>query len=918
MPESIIARASDELLATCDNEPIHVPEAIQPHGALLVLNLDTERFERASKNTLEFIGVAPEEILNTCFEKLFASNEEYCNALQELSQTSKVNRRAIQLPGPFQSLICEAHRTTDGLCVLELEQPSETPPRGLLSEHSTAGLSFLRHITSKNSSNAGLKHTLQCTADCVREITEYDRVMVYQLDKSGHGSVVAESKIESIEPFQGMHFPSTDIPKQARRLYITNRVRLLSNVNYAPIGLFPAGSSAVDENGPPPLDMSLCHLRSVSPVHVEYLQNMGVVATLVISIVIDDQLWGMLACHHYGPKHIDARMRNQCEQLAHTISISIQAEEQRELRNSAEASQELLSTLEERIGSDVNWLSRFIEEGEFLLSQMNANGAVLLSEGEQYRIGNVPYSGVVEKIRRHILDKAPGDTISVESLASENEAFASIGSDYCGCLMTIISHQPGIQMLWFRKEQRQTIHWSGDPTKSMVRDRSGVRLSPRKSFEKWCQVVDGRSLPWTLQDRFRAKAISQFVSSRKVEDASRQKSLFLATMSHEIRTPMAAIVGYVDVLCEENEAASPSPVFSEALGTIRRNGDQLLKVIDDILDLSQIEAGRLAVSRSDCSPGDILKKIEPTFFGTAKRNSLSFELKAIQQIPKTIFTDSNRLEQILHNLISNAIKFTSRGHISIEVNFSIENPASIEFRISDTGCGIQPVNVGKLFKPFAQEDNSLTRVHGGTGLGLVISKQLAKLLGGDLQLSSSTPGIGSTFSLRIATGIKSKPELEDLISPDGQKRSSNESDASPLPLLDFEILLAEDGLDNQRLITLLLRKAGAKVVLAENGQLAIDQMRSASLEKRNFDIVLMDMQMPVLDGYRATSQLRDMGFDVPVIALTAHAMTGDRERCLEAGCDDYITKPVDRSLLINTIYSHVTNHRGHNQLSHQI
>jgi PAS domain S-box-containing protein len=387
--------------------------------------------------------------------------------------------------------------------------------------------------------------------------------------------------------------------------------------------------------------------------------------------------------------------------------------------------------------------------------------------------------------------------------------------------------------------------------------------------------------------------------------ASQTKSEFLANMSHEIRTPMTAILGYADNLLDPQLADADR---LSAVHTIRRNGEHLLQIINDILDISKIEAERLVLERIRCSPIQILADIRSLMQVRADAHGLSLNIAFTGPIPETIETDPTRLKQILVNLVGNAIKFTERGsvHLVTEMCGDPAHPC-LRFDVVDTGIGMGERQLAQLFQPFVQADTSTTRRFGGTGLGLTIARRLAGLLGGDVSVESS-PGQGSRFSVTIATGpLDGVPLLPD---PAGALVAKPEpaagTPADDAAALTCRILLAEDGQDNQRLIAFVLRRAGAEVALVDNGQLAVDQALAAHATGRPFDLILMDMQMPVLDGYEATALLRQRGYTGPIIALTAHAMAGDRQKCLDAGCDDYATKPIDRQRLIQTIRRHVT------------
>ena len=409
--------------------------------------------------------------------------------------------------------------------------------------------------------------------------------------------------------------------------------------------------------------------------------------------------------------------------------------------------------------------------------------------------------------------------------------------------------------------------------------------------------------------------------ARELAQASKYKSEFLANMSHEIRTPMTAILGFSEMLQNEEENVLAPAQRRESFRAIERNGNYLLAILNDILDISKIESGKLQIENIDCSPGDVLSDVAHLMRERADDKGLSLEVEFDGPIPLHIQSDPTRLRQILINLIGNAIKFTEAGTIRVVARLldGDSDEPRMQWDVVDTGIGLSERQIGKLFQPFVQADTSITRKFGGTGLGLTISRRLAEMLGGGVGVRSVL-GEGSTFSVTVSTGplagVKMIDHLTEAKIPVEQNAQSAKADVR----LDCRMLLAEDGPDNQRLIGFILRQAGAEVTLADNGQQAVDMASAAKVEGRTFDVILMDMQMPVLDGYAATRKLRDAGYTAPIIALTAHAMKHDRQKCLDAGCNDYATKPIDRRKLIATVasYANKTQEAAHsaNKPSH--
>lgn len=377
------------------------------------------------------------------------------------------------------------------------------------------------------------------------------------------------------------------------------------------------------------------------------------------------------------------------------------------------------------------------------------------------------------------------------------------------------------------------------------------------------------------------------------EEANRAKSSFLANMSHEIRTPLGAVIGFSELIVNEHLSASDKV---NALEVIKRNGHLLSNIINDILDLSKVEAGKLELDKVEVPFTEVMKEIGSILNLEAIEKGLELTVTTEGPVPSMIYTDPLRLRQILVNLVGNAIKFTERGSVNVKVKLLQKGEGfTLAFVISDTGTGIDPDKASRLFAPFTQADASTTRKFGGTGLGLVLSRKLAQALGGDVELTSTTLGKGSTFTLTIDPG-SSGQLLFKSSTPAPEKNVLSIHPERPTDLNGMKILLVEDSRDNQQLIKRFLGFAGAVVDIANNGREGVE----AAL-KGEHALVLMDLQMPEMDGYEATRTLREAGFKKPILALTAHAMKEERERALSNGFDDHITKPIDQKALIKTL-----------------
>lgn len=398
----------------------------------------------------------------------------------------------------------------------------------------------------------------------------------------------------------------------------------------------------------------------------------------------------------------------------------------------------------------------------------------------------------------------------------------------------------------------------------------------------------------TLTDISELKRVEAELKKAKDEAdaASQAKTRFLANMSHEIRTPLGAVMGYSELLATPGLSPAQRDDF---IAKIKRNGCHLSSLIDDILDLSKVESGRLQVEAIDFSLRELLYDVISAVKYRVMEKAISIKVRSEGSVPARISSDPVRLKQVLTNLVSNAVKFTERGHIELTVETDVDDAGKrrLRFLVEDTGCGLTEVQAANLFEPFRQADSSTTRKYGGTGLGLALSRGLARALGGDLVLKHAHPGQGCCFVATVAlermSGEFIVNHLSDLEAPMTTSVVRDED----IRLDGIQVLLAEDAPDNQMLVSRFLKMAGATVDVAEDGRVALELAM-----KKKYDVILMDVQMPHVDGLEATSTLRRQGYSSPIVALTAHAMKEERDRTRSAGCDEHLTKPINRNALL--------------------
>ena len=484
-------------LNNCEREQIHLAASIQPHGALLVLSEPDFTIVQASANARDFLGAGADldgmplrKIGGNLWERVRPHLNDRIEAIPIAIRCHLADPSA-----PINALL---HHPRGGGLVLELESA------GPAADFSRPIEEALQTVLAAST----LQALCNQSADIFSKLTGYDRVVIYRFYEAGHGEVLSETKKPELEAFLGNRYPASDIPQIARRLYESNRVRLLADINYTPSPLVPKISPLTGED----LDMSLCFLRSSSPIHVQYLKNMGVAATLVVSLMVGGWLWGLISCHHYAPRFIHFEMRAVCELLAEVIATRIAALESFVQGQGELSVRRLEQRMVESISREGDWRGALFDSARSLLLPLNATGAALLYEGRIMTTGEVPGTEQIRQIGQWLEPKISGAIFATASLSAEHADFAAVIAVASGLVAAPVSGEPGEMLIWFRNERQRTVTWGGNPFKPMAIGDDPMDLSPRRSFAQWHQVVVGTSDPWSAADLTTARLIRASVT----------------------------------------------------------------------------------------------------------------------------------------------------------------------------------------------------------------------------------------------------------------------------------------------------------------------------------------------------------------------------------------------------------------------
>ncbi len=589
------------------------------------------------------------------------------------------------------------------------------------------------------------------TARVIRNMTGLERVIVYRFDAAGNGDVVAEEKVADwTQSFMGFRFPASDIPAQARALYARNRIRMVHNRDAEPVPLLSAVAGA------PPLDLSHAHLRTLSPVHLDYHRNMGVNASLSVSIMKGGQLWGLIVGHHRQPHAVPLAERTIVAAVADAFSLGLDATESAAERDSRAAHVELHARLLEQIAGAEDFVEA-LTRGPVTLTDLfyASSGVAVVNADAITTVGDAPPVGAVADLVSWLRRTMTDHVYATDSLSAVFPAFTPYRPKASGMLAILLGDERQHMIIWFRPEIEETISWGGDPRKTAATD--SAMVLPRKSFERWLEVKRGHSRPWPAWKIDIARSLRVALTdlilrqmrriaelNTRLEEGSRAKSEFLTHMSHELRTPLNAIIGFSEFLLE-SDGNPLTDRQRDFIRNIRASGAHLLELINDVLDLSKIEAGRFDLHDEEVDVAIAIGEVHSLQEHALVSAGLAFDASLPRPLP-LLRADRRSLRQMLLNLLSNAVKYTPKGgKIVVEVTRSEEGLA---VAVVDSGIGIAQEHHGMVLEPFRQVPSDQIRNRTGTGLGLPITRSLVEAHGGRLELVSA-PGQGTRITLHF-------------------------------------------------------------------------------------------------------------------------------------------------------------------------
>lgn len=727
-------------LSNCDREPIHIPGKIQSHGFLISISKDF-RINYCSENIKEFTDIDASKLLSEPVEYLetvvLNKMAGFIASLIDIAHTEDGFRPVNPYPvavgnGHFNLIICDSADQY----LLEFE------PAG--SDLEPAIDQSLGRTLSVILSDSKLPGLLEKTARHVRSLIDYDRVMVYKFHDDGHGEVVAESKSDDLDPWLGLHYPATDIPQQARELYKHNLVRLIADVHSVPSNILTHA-----EFSGQPLDLTTSTLRAVSPIHIQYLKNMGVASSFSVSLIHEGELWGLIACHNYTPRYIHYKQREASKLIGQVLSSALSFLEQEEGRLKNHQLSRAVEELTRYLLRYNNLEDALFNHDVTLLDAVDAAGVVLSYDNRFYKKGITPEDRFLKPLLEWLAENVQESIYSTNRLPSEYLPAEECKASASGILACRLSRELNEYIIWFKPELITTVSWAGDPDKPFeIAERGINNISPRKSFETWTETVRSTSAQWTSADRQSALEIKEevaFAISRKaneirllnerLKEAYDELDAFSYTISHDLKSPLTTIKSYSQLLRRSVKLEARDQTMIDG---ILNGADKMHSMIEEVLHYSK--AGQLKTQRAAVDMTSVLSDLKEQLLVANADASVVIELGSCPPL----YGDETMIRQVFSNLLGNAVKYSSKSESPRVSVYGERIGNEIHYRVEDNGIGIGIHDQKKIFNLFTR--SSEVGAYEGSGVGLAIVKKIMEKHGGRIWVESE-PGIGSAFTV---------------------------------------------------------------------------------------------------------------------------------------------------------------------------
>lgn len=704
-------------LTNCEKEPIHIPGRVQSHGFLIAVNSQSLTIDYVSENSKDFIAVEAKTLLGQTlmqFGNLIGLNDghDQLTPLLKLGNIKNgfetINPYPVQFNGADYYLIVSV---SGPLYLLEFE-----PVTLEYDLQNQIGRSVSEILTGRN-----LHSLLHNTAKEIKDIIHYDRVMIYKFLEDGHGKVIAEVKNEDLEPFYGLHYPASDIPKQARELYKLNYTRIIADVN-------TESAAILTHQQDIPVDLTNSVLRAVSPIHIQYLKNMGVASSFSISLIAHGELWGLIACHNYSPKFIDYKAREAAKLIGKIVSSALEYREEEELSEQNNNYQLAINLLNLHLAKDEDLVSALTRQEYTIKDVIGATGVAIVFENEITTVGQTPDEDQLKELFTWLkvtMEDAVYYTHRLPEVFQPAKAYKQTGSGIIACMIAKDLHE---MIVWFRPEQITSINWAGNPDKPAVIAADGLmNLSPRNSFEIFSELVENTALKWTKTEvsnvmKLREKIISAIskkageirLLNERLKRAYEELDTFSYTVSHDLRTPLTSIKSYTELVLATNKSLDEQG--RKLLGRVVAGADKMNFLISEILKLARV--GRAETELVSLDMDRLVRENAAEVVSALKAEQLNITFGELPSITGTYAL----ISQVFANLISNAVKYSAGTANPVVHVEGVEEEDEIIYKVQDNGIGIQVDHHDKVYELFKRMDNA--KDIEGTGVGLAIVKRI--------------------------------------------------------------------------------------------------------------------------------------------------------------------------------------------------